>query len=613
MVRNQTWEDESMTETKAKVNGRPERIFSPLVLALLLVFATLVLFWPAQRFEYMNLDDYPYVLENGMVTGGLSWGAVKQAFTTVHEQWWLPLLWISYMADVQLFGAGPHGHHLVNILLHAANAGLLFWVLCRLTGSRWPSAFVAALFAWHPTRVEAVAWIAARKDVLSGLFFMLALLAYVWHAERPSATRMRWVLLLLLMGLMSKATLVALPFILLLLDWWPLGRAKRMWGAGAWNEWKPLVQGKIPLFGLAAVFMGLNLWTHVSGHGPGDASLLDRMGLVAPNVFAYLGKITVPIHLNILYPENDVVSWPYAILATGVLLGATWVIFQQRENRPHVLVGWLWFLLALAPVIRGVRLGLAQYADRWTYLPLIGLGLALAWTGTEWSAGRRKRWIPVAGGLILAACLVRTHAQLPWWQNSLTMFQRAAYLAPGAPVVQTSLGQALCETGKIKEGVAHLQEAVRLQPANPEYLTNLGVALLRVGRAEEALSAHEEAIRLDPGASRFHNNRGTALLTLGRKDEARSAFEEAVRLQPDNATAHYNLGGLLSPADALSHYQIAVQRRPDVALNWYNLGITYAQLGRISEAAPCVEQALQIDPNLPDARASLARMRMMLF
>jgi protein O-mannosyl-transferase len=609
---------------KQAMNDRPIRfpfvVRAEFWLAVALVAVTVVLFWPATGFDYMNLDDKPYVVDNPMLVRGLSWGAVQQAFTTVREQWWLPMLWISYMADIDLFSAGPAGHHLVNILLHAANAGLLFWILFRTTGSRWRSFFVAALFAWHPTRVEAVAWIAARKDVLSGLFFLLGLLVYVRHVERPSAFRMGWVFLLLLLGLMSKAILVAGPFLLLLLDYWPLRRAQTLWGRVAWKEWKPLLLEKAPLFGLAAVFVAINMHTHSMGVETDGAAvpMATRLGLVAPNVFAYLGKICVPIRLNIIYPEHDVVSWPLSIAAILVLLGATTLAFRQREKRPYLLVGWLWFLLALAPVIRGLRLALAQYADRWSYLPLIGLGILLAWAGEEWCRGKwLRRGGLVAGGLILAACLARAHGQLPWWRNSLVMFQRAAYLEPDSHFIRNGLGQALVEAGQVEAGAAQLEQAIRLQPGNPDYLSNRGVALLKLGRAQEALALHEDAIRLRKQDASFHNDRGNALAALGRAEEARAAFEEALRLRPDYADAHYNLGNLLfqmsRPEEALLHFQLAVQGRPGVALIWYNLGITYAQLGRYAEAEPCVQRALALDPELPGAAAALARIRQLRF
>ena len=389
----------------------PFAIRVEVALALFLFAATLSLFWSARGFGYIHLDDYAYVADNPMVAGGLRWEAVKQAFATVHEQWWLPLLWISYVADVDLFGPGPHGHHFVNVLLHAANAALLFWALFRMTGSRWRSAFVAALFAWHPTRVEAVAWIAARKDVLSGLFFMLALLAYVRHAQKPSALRMAPVFLLLLAGLASKAVLVAVPFVLLALDAWPLRRAKTVWGAGAWREWRPLLLEKIPLLLLAAVFVAINVHTHTSGMG-GDKPVPPaiRLGLIAPNVFAYLAKLAAPVRLNVLYPECDGVSWPRSIAAALVLAGALALAFRWRARRPHLLAGGLWFLLLLAPwcagcgwVWRSMRIAgpicpWSGWASRW--LGKRPHGPERRPSGAVWFPRRGSRfWRRACGGL----------------------------------------------------------------------------------------------------------------------------------------------------------------------------------------------------------------------
>ena len=586
-------------------------------LAVLLFAATLALFWPARNFDYVKLDDYPYAAENPVVLGGLRGEAVRQAFTTVHEQWWLPLLWISYMADVSLFGPGPYGHHLVNLLLHAANAALLFWALFRMTGSRWRSAFVAALFAWHPTRVEAVAWIAARKDVLSGLFFMLALLAYVRHAERPSARRMGWVSAWMLLGLMSKAILIALPPILLLLDGWPLRRIKVREGAEAWKEWKPLLREKALPIALAAVFMGLNLWTHASGRaGTGHVSAAARLGLIPPNVMDYLGLAALPIRLSVLYPESDVVSWPLSLAALAVLGLATWVALRQWDHRPYWTTGWLWFLVALLPVVRGVRLGLAQYADRWLYLPLIGLGIAGAWTLAEWAAGRgwRRQAVVAAGVLALAACAVRTHAQLPWWRNSLVLLARAVRFAPGAALVKANLGLALLEAGQIEPGADLIGQAVRLQPQHSEYRSQLGVALQRLGKAQAALDKQDEAIRLDPDKADFHNNRGNALLALGREDEAVAAYQEALRLDPGHADANYNLGGRLARAgrweEARACYETSARAAPARAWTWYRLGLVCEKLGRFGEARSCVERALQTDPRLPDAGLVLMRLNL---
>lgn len=594
--------------------GRPE-----VALAAGLIVLTAALFWPATGFDYVDFDDYLYVPENPIVAPGLRWEGVRQAFTTVHEQWWLPLLWISYMADIAAFGTGASGHHLVNVLLHAANAALLFWVLFRMTGARWRSAFVAALFAWHPTRVEAVAWIAARKDVLSGLFFMLALLAYARHAEKPSGSRWVLVVLALAAGLMAKAILIVLPPILLLLDYWPLRRARAPWRPGGGREWRPLLLEKLPLFALAAGFMAVNLGTHTTGRGAGaPLSLAARLGMPAPNVADYLVKLMVPVRLNVMYPENDAVAWPWAAAAALALAAAVLWLFRQGERRPHLLVGGLWFLVALLPVLRGVRMGLAQFADRWSYLPLIGLGLALAWTaGAETAKPAGRRAASAAGVLVLALCLVLTRAQLPHWQNTLTLFGRAVALAPTGHFARNSLGLALSTAGRGAEAIAHFEEAIRQRPAHGDYHSNLGAALLKLGRAPEALARQDEALRLEPNKAFIHNNRGRALAALGRREEARAAYAEALRLEPAHPEAHYNLGFMFyesgSAADALPHFQAAVAGRPGNATMWFNLGMAHAALGNYAAAEPCVARALELDPDMPNAALALRRIRLLRF
>ena len=588
-------------------------------MAMLLFIVTLAVFWQARGFGYINFDDNSYVLRNPMVLGGLTWNGVQQAFTTVLEQWWLPFLWISYMVDIALFGPGPYGHHWVNILLHAANAGILYWVLFRLTGTRWRSFFVAALFAWHPTRVEAVAWIAARKDVLSGLFFMLALWAYVRHVEKPSVRRMAWVSAAMLAGLMSKAILIILPVLLLLLDFWPLQRIRKTWGAGAWGEWKPLLFEKIHLIVLAAVFMGVNLCTHTTGRGDGaPITWMTRLGMIPPNIIEYIEKVVVPIRLSIYYPEIDVVSWPFSLAALAVLIVVTIVIMRQRIKRPYGVVGWLWFLVALLPILRGVRLGLAQVANRWTYLPLIGLGIALAWTLEEGcDRPRLRRGIAVGCGLLLVFCLVQTHAQLPWWRNSLMVFQRAVDVTPTSHFAHDSLGYSLVEMGRLEEGAAHIHQAFTLKPSHSYYCSHWGRILLMLGHPEESLAVHDQAIQMKGADASFHNHRALALSALGRFPEAEMAFQEALRQRPRYAEAQGNLGQLLLQLgrgeEALPHCQAAVSESPDTGWMWYNLGMVYAELGRYAEAEPCVSRALTLQPKIPGGQAALARIHLLQF
>ncbi|HPR67694.1 MAG TPA: tetratricopeptide repeat protein [Kiritimatiellia bacterium] len=578
-----------------------------LLVAAVLFFLTLAVFWPARSYDFVNLDDIRYVAHNPIVTHGLSLHSVREAFTTVHEQWWLPLLWISYMADIDLFGPAAYGHHLVNLLLHAANTALLFWVLAAMTGSRWRSAFVAALFAWHPTRVEAVVWIAARKDVLSGLFAMLGLLVYSRYARNPSSRRMTLLFLLMLAGLMSKGILVMFPFLLLLLDIWPLERLRLEWSPTARRSAVDLLHEKAPLFILSAVFIGINLWTHVSGRGE-NVALLHRLALIPPNVFAYIDTLVFPVRLSFFYPENDTVRWLSSIGSAVALLLITLWLFLRRGKAPACFVGWLWFLIALGPILRGIRLGLARYADRWSYLPLIGLGIAVAWGIPPLRPGLRRRWISAAAVLLLSACVGFTRAYLPCWRDTLTIFQRGVEMAPDAFFLHSLYGPYLFKAGRHPEAARHLERALELQPDDAENLSILGMVWTTMGRADEALELHDKAIRLNPDIPEFHCRRGNAFFALQRWSEASADYEQTLRLDPLHAEAHFNLANLLvqdaRTEDALPHYAIAARVRPDVAMNWYHWGLACEALGQTSEALAHYRRALEIQPTLFDIHSA---------
>lgn len=528
----------------ARRNRWPCSARAEIGLAAALFAVTAALFWPATGFEFLHLDDTLYVPGNPMVAGGLGWAGAKQAFTTVYEQWWLPLLWLSYMADIEVFGPGPHGHHLVNVLLHAANAALLFWALFRLTGSRWRSAFVAALFAWHPLRVESVAWITERKDVLSGLFFMLAIWVYARQVRRPAPAGIWPVTVLMLLGLMSKSILVVLPILLLLLDYWPLGRAADFWGREAWNRWRPLLAEKIPLFILSGVFVHLTLVTHgVSGGEPVAATWIDRLAHVAPNYVIYLQKTFWPAGLTILNPTDASTPGAVRLAAPVAVLVLTLLAWRFRKRRPFLLVGWAWFLVALLPVVRGIRFDeQSAFSDRYTYLSGIGLGLVLAWGAGEIQARWRRLRVPVAAacGLALAACLVRTPAQLAWWRDSLTLFSRAVRLAPNSAAAHVTLGNALFDAARLREAEVHLGAATRLHPWNDHYRANWGLVLAQLGRAAEAREALAPAWREPaPMPKLVHGAYGMASLHLGDYDEAIRHLEQA--LEPGSGRPGYRV------------------------------------------------------------------------
>jgi len=506
-----------------------------ILLALLLFLLTFALFAPALGYEFINLDDYPYVAANPMVRNGLTWGAVEQAFTTVHEHWWLPLLWISYMLDITLFGSGPHGHHGVNVLLHAVNAGLLFWVLKRMTGSRWKSILAAALFAWHPLRVESVAWIAARKDVLSGLFFLLAIWAYVRYAERPGGRRMAWVAGCMLLGLMAKPILIVLPVLFLLLDAWPLRRLNDRQDRHLWKAWAPRIREKFPLFALSILFGGIHLYTQWGNAAGNDQqSLWMRVGLISPNYWIYLRLFFWPSGLSILHPDIHTVFWGWSLLATGGLFGATLLIWRGRKTAPYVWVGWAWFLVALFPVIRGIRMGLAGYADRYIYLPSIGLGLALVWWGTALARQYRKGPLAllVAAG-ILGASVWGTVRYLSVWRDSGSVFTHARAIESVHPLSLLNHGVWQMGEGKWLAAKSSFEIFLEMQPHDARGAGNLGRLLVLRGEVAEAREVLRPLMEATPVPWQVAGAWGMALLHEGRATEALPLFQEAVRGYPD--------------------------------------------------------------------------------
>ena len=588
--------------------GTSRAVFSKpwknLLVALLLFSLALALFWPATRYDFIDLDDGGYVEDNIQVSTGLPWENIRWAFTTVHQSWWLPILWLSFMADTELHGPDPFGYHLTNILLHALNTALLFWVLHRMTGARWRCAFVAALFAVHPLRVESVAWITERKDVLSGLFWMLAMLAYVRYTKRPTKGRYGLVPGLMLLGLMSKAILIALPPALLLLDYWPLRRAGPPWERDQRRTWGRLVVEKWPLWILSVIFIGINLATHESGRGSAsELSLIERVGLIAPNYWVYLWKVIWPARLALLYPEEDVVYWPlfWAALA-GLLLVTGWLL-RTGKNRPWLTVGWLWFLLILFPVIRGVRMGLAQYADRFVYLPGIGLAVAVCWAAAEWASRRRPRAI-AAGGAGLALILLlaaRTAAYLPNWRNSESIFRYTLENTGENPIVSNNLGACLLDRGEYDKALKLFGDAVNTAGYNALPHFNMGAALYAMGRHREALAHFQEALQLDPEYVATYIRVGHAMLTLGLGREALPYFQQALAKEPRASLAHYSLGNayyeLGEYEKALEYYGETLKIAPKYTEGLYNQGNAFSKLGRYDEAIASFRSALALNTN----------------
>jgi hypothetical protein len=497
-----------------------------IVLAAALVLATLAAYSSVVGNGFVHIDDNGYVTDNPHVQGGLSAGTVAWAMTTFRAGNWHPLTWLSHALDCQLYGLHPVGHHVTSLALHLANVLGLFFLLRRWTGSIGRSAFVAALFALHPLHVESVAWVAERKDVLSGFFCIATLWAYALWVERPGVGRYALVLVAFALGLMAKPMLVTLPFVLLLLDVWPLRRA------GA-----PLVREKIPLFLLAA---GSSVVTFLVQRDQGAMALGARLsaGLRIENAVvsyvAYIVQTIWPAGLGSFYPHPiDADSFGRVAGSALVLAAVSAAAILTRRTRPYVMVGWLWYLGTLVPVIGLVQVGAQARADRYTYLPLIGLSIAVAWAAVDVAANSRNgRRALVAVSLVLAATWTAlTWRQVAYWKDDRALFGRIVELVPDNAAAHGMLGMVHLREGRIPEAIAEYQIALRLEPNYAQGHSNYGMALEIHGRSDEAISEYRAAVALDPNLAEAQHNLGTALMKAGFAEEGAAHLEAARRIE----------------------------------------------------------------------------------
>ncbi|MGB7769521.1 MAG: tetratricopeptide repeat protein [Verrucomicrobiia bacterium] len=547
------------------------------VLALVLGLVTVSVYWPATSHDFINYDDPFYVTSNVHVQTGLTWDNIKWAFCNPVVGNWHPLTMLSHILDGQIYGLKPWGHHLTNVLLHGANTVLVFLLLRGLTGAVWRSLMVAALFGLHPLHVESVVWVAERKDVLSTFFGLLCLMAYARYAEESKvgnpASRYYWLALFFFaLGLMSKPMLVTVPFVLLLLDYWPLNRIRHFTG---------LLLEKIPFFALAMV---MSVVTYVVQQRTGMMHSLEnvppgaRIANALISYCLYLGKLFWPVDLAIFYPYPGH-NWPlYQVLLAGVLLaGFSAFVFVQRTRHPFLPVGWLWYCGTLVPVIGLVQVGGQAMADRYSYIPSLGLFILVVWGVCE-LAGRWRYHEPalsVAGCAVIILCAGLTRQQLGYWQNDETLYRHALAVTKNNYLAHHNLGLALFKQGKIDEAINQYREALRLEPDFPEAHYNLGAALAVKGQTDEAIVQFQKAIQFKPGYAAACVNLGIALSRKGQLDEAIGQFRDAVRLQPDNAEFHYDLGTALGMkgriAEAIIQFQEALHLQPDYAAARHNL------------------------------------------
>jgi tetratricopeptide (TPR) repeat protein len=581
-----------------------DRRRTPWGVAAALALVTGALYARAATFGFVHFDDNRYLTENPVVQAGLTWRGVAWAFTAVHASNWHPLTWLSHMLDVQLFGMSPGAHHAVNVLLHAANAALLLVVLARMTGAPWRSAVVAALFAVHPLHVESVAWVAERKDVLSTFFGLLALLAYARHAERPGPRRLAVVAALFAASLLAKPMWVTLPFLLLLLDFWPLRRvAGADGGEGGLpgRSWRELALEKLPLLALSVASSAV---TVVAQHRGGALAGLDlglgpRLSNAAVSYLEYLGKVLWPSPLSIFYPYRPIPAWK-AAAAVLVLLAATAGALALARRLPWLAVGWCWFVGMLVPVIGLVQVGSQSLADRYTYVPIVGLFVAVVWGAHRLLACAG----PAIPALLAAAALLAlgatTWRQLGHWSTHEALFQHALEVDPENGVAHGALSEGLREQRRFQEALAHAREAVRLEPGSVRHWNNLGVSLRELGQLAEARDALQAAVQVDPRHASSWINLALVEQDLGDPAAAAADYERAAQAAPDSADPWFRLASLLARTgradDAVMAYQEAVARDPGHFGAWTNLAVLQQGTGRTREAVTAFEAATRAEP-----------------
>jgi Flp pilus assembly protein TadD len=580
----------------------PQQVRKTLVISICLALAVsaLLVFWQVRNFDFVNYDDNDYVYENPHVLNGLTAGDVSWAFTTGHTGNWHPLTWLSLMLDRQLSlprGPSPAGFHLTNLFFHIANTLLLFLVLKQMTNAIWQSAFVAALFALHPMHVESVAWIAERKDVLSTFFWLLAMLAYVRYVKQPNAARYLLVLIIFALGLMAKPMLVTLPFVFLLLDYWPLNRIKHFDPQDTLRRRQiiyRLVFEKIPFFALVAVS---SIVTFLVMRSSGAVVKIDTFPLnsrIANAVLSYvryLYKMVWPQNLAAFYPLNAAASFPFWQVAMCVLLllVISFLVVRLGRSQRYLPIGWFWFVGTLVPVIGIIQVGLQGYADRYTYVSYIGLFIMIAWglpaLLSKWisASPHRKIALGLSMIIVLTALGICAHRQTSYWKDSVDLFSHAIEVTQNNYIAHYDRGVAYSGLGRWPEAMEDFKQTIKINPAYVKAYNNLSIIYVNLSRYNEAIETLKQVIRIKPDGANAYYNLGNAYCAIGRWPEAIEAFSQAVRIKPDLADAHYNLGNACCAIgrwpQAIEAYKQAIKLRPDLAEAHHNLGCAYLAIG----------------------------------
>lgn len=580
-----------------------------------LVALTWSVFGQTLGHEFINYDDPAYVYENPHVRGGVTIQAIAWAFTHSHGQNWHPLTSVSHILDCQFYGLDAGGHHFTNVVLHSIAVILLFVVLREMTGALWRSLFVAAVFAVHPLRVESVAWVAERKDVLSGVFFMLILWAYVRYARNPTRSRYITMSILFALGLMSKPMLVTVPLVLLLIDYWPLQRFAqpspvnvKLWFS-AWLDrqsagWRLLLE-KLPLFGLSAASCAVTLLVQSQLIGSTEAlPLASRINNAVVTYLVYVRDVFWPARLAPFYPHPEgQLPLSEVAIAGVVLFGITVAVFILRKTRPYLLIGWLWYLAMLVPVIGIIQVGWQARADRYTYLPQIGLSLALTWGVVDLSAvwPQRRKVLAGAAIVVIAALACCAWTQTSYWRNNERLWTHTLAVTERNDVALNNLGVVFLARGLVDEALSRFQDAVTIRPDNAPAQGNLGKAFLQKGNLDEAMTHYRRLLQIEPNNLEAHNILGTAFFQEGKVDQAIGEWQRILAIEADNGNALSNLAWVMATypdasirngAKAVDFAQRAVsisdQRSPIILRT---LAAAYAENKRFAEAIETAQQA----------------------
>ncbi|MBI9084513.1 MAG: tetratricopeptide repeat protein [Desulfobacterales bacterium] len=616
-------------------------------IAFFLAAATLAVYHPVAGFGFVNFDDPLWVSENPMVRNGFSLDAFLWSFTRATEKanYWVPVTWLSLFFDRVVYGMDAGGYHFTNLLLHIANTLLVFFCLKRISGAIWPSGFVAALFALHPLHVESVAWITERKDVLSAFFWMLSIWVYAWYARKPGIKRYMLLVFVFMLGIMSKPMMLTLPLVLLLLDYWPLNRLSGEEPATVPFFGRP-VREKVPLF-LLVIGIGAVTWmTQAKGGAIKPLSEIPMDTRVANTLMAYvwyLKKMFWPVNLAVIYPYPHAPSMLGAMLNGAVLALITALAAWCRRSLPFVAVGWLWYLITLAPASGLVVIGPHAVADRYSYIPLIGIFIALAWTAaTVMWRWRAKGWVFGCMAIAFIPVLLSmglSYRQVATWKDSVTLFSRALEVTSGNVLAHNNLGYALASAGETREAIVQFDRVLVLNPKSAQAyngrgnmrletgdprgaladynramvldmdfadpLNGAGNALTALGQSKAAVVNYRKAIVLNPDFAQAHNNLGLALTTLGQTEAAIDHFRRALALRPDFAAARVNFGNVLSgsdrPDEAVAQFKAVLAMNPDTAQAAYSMAMTMEKKGDVAAATRWYLRTLRIDPGFSPA------------